>query len=422
MANDNDLSFGFDTRFFDKGIASVTKKMEGLQTTTGTIAKGISRGLTSIALKFGSVFAGVKVVQGALKGMPEIGQAFGIAKDIFTKNLLFPLRKEIFPLLQKMLDWVRNSRGTFVRLGQTLANIFRSVVSGVKTIIGWIKGMSESVGGFIDRIFGKQFKSINEFFDLVSFKFATVIQFVSLLVGNIQTILGSLFSGMGDIGANIRGIVDHFAELLGIFTQTNSEGNSFTGVLSTMARLLGESLDFATRMIDKFLDGFVPAISGIATPLQGIIDTFGRIRDLIFTSTEAMKLWDIIFEGLGAILGGAIMGALTTIETVVKGIEQIIIGIQSIKDLGFLGAVKETGGNLLDVGKEGFNKIFGREEAPVATTATNNNRTQNNTANVNINPTITLQNGTPEEAENFAGQVMNALSGVFNREFERSGF
>lgn len=393
---DNDLTFGFDTSFFEKGIDKVTKRMEGLKTTTGTVAKGISRGLTAVALKFGSVFAGVKAVQGALRNMPEIGQAFGIAKDVFVKNLLFPLRKEIFPLLQKMLDWVRDSRGLFIRWGQAIANVFRSVVAGIKNIIGFIKKMSAGVADFAQRIFGDQVKGISELFDLMAFKMATIVQFVSLIFGKV---------------------IEKFGMIAEIFFKANNEGNSFITILSTIAELFMKTAGFVLEMTDSFLDGFLPAISEIATPIQNMLDTFGRIRDMIFTSTESMETWKGIFEGLGTILGTTIMVALKAIETIVLGIEQIFIAIKKIKDEGFFGSIKSSIEEQKSSGAPtGFQRAFGN---PQASATTNNNGNQ--TITQNVSPTIVIENGTVEEGQNFAAGFMETMRELFNQEFERSG-
>lgn len=438
---DNDLTFGFDTSFFEKGINKITKGMEGLQTTTGNVAKGISKGLTSIALKFGAVFAGAKAVQGALKSMPEIGQAFGIAKDVFLKNLLFPLRKEVFPLLQKMMDWVRDSRGAFVKWGQALANVFRSVVSGVKTIISFIVSMSEKISGFTQRIFGDQIKSVSELFDLISFKLATVIAFVSILIGDMGNIFKGFFSGLGDIGGSLTGIVENLLNFLKIFTQANDQGDSFTNILSTLSTRFGEIVGFVVRMTDKFLDGFVPAVSQIATPLQNIFDAWIGIQDSIFEATSSLLDWPAIFESLGGIVG---KGIQKTFEFIALVLEDIETSIASIKELGFLNTLTSQTGNLFDAIQ---GKFFGREtqvqdaiirtdgsiirpdpndtliatKNPVFASSPSTNDNSQRSITMSIAPTIIIERGTEEEGRNVAIGFTEQMRSVLNTEFERSG-
>jgi hypothetical protein len=420
-----DLSFGFDTTFFEKGIDKVTKSMTGLKTTTGNIAKGISKGLTSVALKFGSVFAGVKAIQGALRNMPEIGQAFGIAKDIFLKNLLFPLRKQIFPLLQKMLDLVRDSRGKFVQWGNAIANVFKSVVSGVKTVIGFVRKMSQSLLSFTERIFGDQIKNVNIIFDLISFKLATVIQFVSILIGSMGDIFSGFFSGLGDISGSLRGIVDNLLEFLSIFTKSNSEGDSFTKILTTLSTKFGEIVGFIVRMTDKFLDGFVPAVKEIATPIQKILDAWINIGEAIFEATDSLLNWEGIFESLGSIIGTGIQKTFEFIATVLEDIEATI---NSIKDIGFLNTLTGQTESFFDMIKGKFKGEENSESPPLSVAAspalatsslTNNNQQKN--LSVNISPTIVIGNGTEAEGRNVAAGFADELRSLFNKEFERGG-
>lgn len=441
---DDDFTFGFDTSSFDKGISKVTKGLVGLQSTTQSVARGVSKGLVSVALKFGSIFAGIKAVRGALNNMPEIGEAFGIAKNIFLKNLLFPLRKEIFPLLQKMLDWVRDSRVSFVRWGQNIANVFRTVVSGAKNIIGYIKKMTQQVSGLAGKIFGDQVKDVNKMFDLVTFKLAVVVQYVSLLADDISGLFFGMFEGMKGIGTPLKGIIDNFGNFLKIFTQSNSEGNSFVGVLQSIGVLFGKIAKFSVEMADSFLDGLIPGIEDTFTPLQRIASSFANIFNLIFGSTESIEKWKGIFEFLGSFLGGAFMITLNTIASIIEGIETVIKNVQAaiaeIKEKGFIGTFLD---NLEGIGKGGrlsrerVNDAIIRPNSSIVEThpddtliATKNpvfqavpqtNNNQKKTFNISVAPTIIIQKGTESEGRAVATGLIEQMRNQFNFEFERGG-
>jgi len=427
MAAEADLGFTFDTSFFDKGIKKVMGGFGQMETKASTVAKGVSRGLTAVVGKLGLLFAGFKAIKTALLDMPEVGQAFGIAKDVFLKNLLFPLRKEIFPLLQKMLDWVRDSRVMFVKWGQNLANIFRAVVQGVKNIIGFIKRMSVVVAGFAEKIFGDRIKSIDNIFNLIVFKIATAVQFVSLMVEQIGGLFSGFFSGLGNIGPSLMGIVENLGEFLGIFTKVNDEGNSFKGVLTSMGKLIGEMVGFVIQMTDKFLDGFVPAISGIMTPLQNILDAWSDIRESIFGSTEALEAWGGLFEGLGNIIG---TGILKTFEFIATVLGDIADTITAIKEFGFFGTLKGQTQNLL--GALGFGeKGEGPEQSNLAALKEQDARlfpelqtSVGNTSTANIDFTgmnINVQNGGIEEGRGLGAGLIEQMRNEFNSEFERYG-
>ncbi len=333
----DDLAFTFDTSFFNKGIQKIMKGFSTMENRASSVAKSVSRGLMNVVGKLGIIVTGFKAIKSALLGMPEVAQAFGIAKDVFFKNLLYPLRKEIFPLLQKMLDWIRDSRVRFVKWGQHLANIFRAVVSGVKTIISFVKKMSEGVARIAEKIFGDRIKNIDEIFNLITFKIAVVIQFISILIENIGGLFSSFFSGLGDIGKPLKGIIENLFNFVKIFTEANDEGNSFKEVLNTMINLFGKIVGFVVQMTDKFLDGFVPAIENIMTPIQRIVDAFDKIFEAIFGSDEQLKTWGDLFEKLGTIVGVGLLKSFEIIATIVETIADVI---DSIKEIGFKETIK----------------------------------------------------------------------------------
>lgn len=468
---DTDLTFSFDTSFFKKGINEVEKKMQGFQATTTNVAKGINKGLTSVALKFGSVFAGVKLIKSALNNMPEVGEAFGVAKDIFTKNLLYPLRKEVFPYLQKMLDWVRDSRGLFIKWGSNLANIFRAVASGVGSLIKSAEKIVNRFGDMAHKIFGDRVKDINEVFDLISFKIAATVQYVSLLLGQVGGFFTGMFSNMGDVGDSLKGIVDNLGKFLEIFTKTNKEGNSFSGVLSSLGETFGKMANFVFKMTDKFLDGFVPALSGIMTPLQKISDALKGIFDSIFGSTKAMNGWGKLFESLGGILGTTIVKALETaanlIEIISKGIMAITAWMGKAdwdKDTnkvgnlqGFLqrqwggeGGIKQlltdpgawlnnlgklmvpggTGGSINDgivrpdgsIVRTSPDDTIIATKNPVITPIEQSNNSRSSSFNINITPTIVLQQATESEGRSVAFGLVDEMQRQLNSEMIREGF
>lgn len=428
MAAENDLGFTFDTSFFDKGIKKVMGGFGQMETKASTVAKGVSRGLTAVVGKLGLLFAGFKSIKTALLDMPEVGQAFGIAKDVFLKNLLFPLRKEIFPLLQKMLDWVRDSRVMFVKWGANLANVFRAVVQGVKNIIGFIKRMSIVVAGFAEKIFGDRVKNINDIFNLVAFKVATVVQFVSILIDQIGGLFSGFFSGLGDVTGPLKGIIENLGEFLKIFTQVNDEGHSFKTVLIAIGELFGQIVGFIIQMTDKFLDGFVPAISQIMTPLTRIIEAWSDIRESIFGSTEALEKWGNLFEGLGHIIG---TGILKTFEFIATVLEDIADTITAIKEFGLFNTLKGQTENLL--GALGFGgKNEGGEQSNLAALKEQDARlfpelqtAGGNTSTTSIDFTgmnINVQNGGIEEGKEFGLGLIEQIRNEYNSEFERYGY
>lgn len=455
MAADS-LDFTFDTSFFDKGISRVMRGLHTMETSAASVARGVTRGFTRIIAVLGTVYGSFRLIRGAMNNIPEIGQVFGIARDIFTRNLLFPLRKEIIPLLQRLLDWVRDSRGAFVRWGNIIANVFRAVVAGVRNIIDFVRQMSIRVADFAARIFGDRIRDIEEIFNLITFKLAVVIQFVTLLLSTIGGLFRSFFDGLGDIGPTLRSILDSIGEFVSIFTTTNEEGDSFRNILSSITNLLGQMLDFVLQMTDRFLEGFVPAIEDIATPIQGIVDAFSDIFNSIFGSTEQMEKWGDLFESLGTFLGTTLM---TTLEFIEKILTDIATAIETIQNLGFRGwienMIETQRGVFGDIGSQGgirwedgrpqrVQDVILRPDGTMIetdprdtlvalkdenTSFNNIERSINNVEgdkvfNVNVDFTgmnINLEQGSVEQGQQFAESLVEQVREAFNSEFERFG-
>lgn len=476
-----DLSFTFDTGPFEKGMDQIQGRMAGLQNTAGTVAKGVTRGLQTIAMQFGAVFAGAKLVQGALKNMPEVGQAFGIAKDVFVKNFLFPLRQEVFPLLQKLMDWARDNRAQFVKWGQVVANVFRSAVSGVKNLIKFARRMTQRVTDAAKNIFGNQMDSIDELFNLVTFKIATAVEFITLMASQLSGLFTGFAPFLGTIVQSIGSIVSNIGDMVAGFLTLNESGHSLGTVLETVGDLIGKMTAGILSMVDSFIEGFAPAVRNVMTPLQGIVDALTGIFDLIVDTANAALPLQEVFEAIGEVVGNVVMNHLQTLEAILTGIKTVIETIiEAVQDFGFVGALNEAsralsglfgnmsgegflegarglGGAVLDKGRETFVDPFTsrikvddaiikpdgqvirtapddtliatknpvamapvvqpREMAPIA-----QNRTDARRVSIDMRPTIVVQQGTEEEGRNVARGLTRELEEQFNREFERGGY
>ena len=433
------LDFTFNTSLFEKGISRVMRGFSSMENTASNVSRGVTRGLTRVVAVIGSVYGAFRLVRGALSNIPEVGQVFGITRDIFVRNFLFPLRKEILPLLQRWLDWARDNRAAFVRWGNVLANIFRAVVRGVRTVVSSIRRMSTQIADFAARIFGDQIRNIEDTFNLITFKLAVVIQFVSQLVSSVGSLIGDFFGGLGDdIGLNLSSIVNHLKDFVAIFTQTNQSGDSFGNVLSTLADLLGRIADFVIRMVDKFLEGFVPAISEMATPIQRMADALSSIFESIFGSTEAIEKWEDIFRSVGEYLGKFL---LETLNLIAGALEFIADPAESIRQgRGIGGEVRGQGGGRWENGRLVVDDAILRPDGTIVQTNPRDTLvaikdpatslaglTQNTTERnfqVSIDFTgmnVVLQQGGAEQGQEFAMGLIEQVRDAWNSEFERFG-
>lgn len=432
---DNENIFTFDTRPFTDGIKKVSEGITSVQRKAGDMAKGISSGVVSAVKKIGTMVLAFKGVKAMIDQMPEIGQAFKIAKDVIMKNLLFPLRQAIFPLLQRFLNWVRDNRAMFVKWGQTLANIFQSVVSGVKMVIDLGKKLAWAFQGFIEKTFGIQIKSFNDLLNIITFKLAVTIEFLKAL----------------------------FSEIGKQFSKITEDGNSFQSILSGIVGLFGDIASFAIEIGKSFWEGFGKRIGGIKDALQGVVDAFKKLIENIFTSDERLKDWKAVFEFLGNVAGtvltiafenmafaidlasvaiGFLMdGVKWLIENLKKiqipqGLKDFFQGVVSLpgKFLEFISpqndVIVTSGGKVVPVNSQDDIMAFkpgGPIEAalsPSLQPAPAVAGAGGNTFDIDLSfpgMQIVLQEGTVEDAQRAGETIVETIRTQITREYERQG-
>ena len=325
MPVEADIGFSFDTDLFEDGVKRILGGMDNMKATAGRIAQGMSKGFNKVIVKIGAMFVAFKSVKRALKEIPEVGQAFGIVRDIIFKNLLFPLRKEVLPLLQKLLDWVRDNRARFVKWVEVLANIFRAVVSCIKRVLEFAKSLSTTLMGFISNIFGESITNFEELFNLLTFKFATMIEFIRILfvplksliqpiieligdvlVGAFRTAIGFIegfVEGFGDLGIILEDVIGLFQDIVKWLTTTNKKGDSILNVFRTIGEIIGIGIRAAIETVVSFLKGFLKGVENIATPIQGIVDSIKEFIVNLTTVTEKGNSIQTIFGDIGEIFG-----------------------------------------------------------------------------------------------------------------------
>lgn len=341
---DNDLSFTFNTKFFEQGIAKVSKGMQSLQTTANTVAKGITKGLTTMVVKIGSVVAAFKGLKGVLNQLPEIGKAFGIAKDTFLKNLLFPLRMQVLPLLQKMLDWVRDNRTTFVKWGVAITNVFRVIVSAAKRVIAAGQEIFEKISGIFKRLFGDQVKSWEEAWNILIFKLAVGAEFIGAIAQRVLGFFGELVERFGpDILSLFGGIAKFIIDLAkthwpafedAIFATGDLISKWMKKWLPVVGELLSDAIGF---FLDLWTNDVIPA-------LDNLFDLFDRI---FIKSKLIHAVWNLVktaIRGIVQIFDSFIVGFSSRADDIGANLESIFTTINDMIE-GWLHP--DTSGNSL---------------------------------------------------------------------------
>ena len=84
---EDDLSLTFDPSAIINGFRLIGAKMNGFKKSFSNMASNVSKGVINAAAKIGIIKLAFKGVQTVLKEMPEVGKTFGIAKNIFMRNI-----------------------------------------------------------------------------------------------------------------------------------------------------------------------------------------------------------------------------------------------------------------------------------------------------------------------------------------------
>ena len=339
-----DVDFTFDTTGFTNGVKSIAKGISDVTRNTVRMAKSVSKGVINAAAQIGLLKLAFRGVRSAIGQMPEIGKTFSIAKDIIMKNFLFPVRKAIFPLLQKFLDWVRDNRAMFVKWGQTLVTIFEVVSSAIGRVIEIGKGLLRTFGGFFNRVFGTQIKGLNDLLNILSFKFAVAVEFLSRLlepiVKTIEPVVKILVDNFSKILSPIADIAGHIIDIATGLLDMNTNGNSLVTIFSDIAGFIGDAAGWALEMVESFVKGFKPYISPVVDSVAKIAEAFKSIWNSIFSSDEKIKGWKAIFKFIGDVVGGTVKATFEVIENIVKTIDSTI---KSIDDLSKVLTGKDPG-------------------------------------------------------------------------------
>jgi hypothetical protein len=324
-----------------------------------------------------------------LSYVPEIGKTFQLASDVFLKNLLWPLRQELIPVLQGILNWVRDNRAMFVRWGGVIVNIFRVVFSVVKAFFSTLEKFWTKVSDQVRKIFGLTSKNIMDLINVLLFKFAVIVT-------TIQVLLEPVFD------------------------------------------FLAESIGYSLRLLKSFFDGFTEGARGVSEPIMRIVDAFSFIgtafRDLFAEVGDLSGA----FKELGNILGSWVLFALkniaAAITTIAHAVGFVLDGIQEYKEIeeatknlsGFDQAVKiieirnkyserakERGRQIAGSVADAYNVQLPESLQPKGTPLQSVNNSNQGNTNINtVNMNINAPNANADEvARKTASELRKAAAG-----------
>lgn len=326
---EDEARFPFDVKGFQKAVNQMSESISTMETKLNkfgsTMQKSVSKGIMFATAKIGLLIKGFKSM---MKNMPEIGQAFKIAGDIVNKEFFFPIRQQIMPYLQKMLDWTRDHRALFAKWGQAVADVLKTVIDVGKTLWNTLKDVTEILTNSLQKGLGTSFKSLDEFISVLQVKIA----FVTLLIGDvIKEMVEKISPTFEYIVEKGSEILRFFASLASSWLTLNGNGDSLVTVLDKVYQVFDKIVHVVGDSLAGFFEGLIPPLKNLMTPIDNIAESFARLLD-IFGEDDNSGL-RAVFKWLGNFTGNALVIAF---EELAWAIDTVVVGIQTLAQSGKL--------------------------------------------------------------------------------------
>ena len=331
--------------------ANLVNSFSGMRQGLGAAAAG--------AAKFAAPMLSLLAVGGIFRSMnqmmPFLGQGFSQMGMVIRNNLLWPLTQELLPLMIRLMNWVRDNRTEFIKLGAVLVNVFRAFFGMAKGIFKALKGAFDV---FFKSVFGGSMKGVESFSRFVNFiliKTALIFNFVLMLIEPVFKVIGKLaanlwnnilspfldgFSqGFDDIIEPMESIISLIkrmaSDISGLIGGDSSEAFMILGriigdvVLKSLERIIGiaETLwDIFSGFFKAVTKGFKKALgkkglAGFEKNLDVILD----ISEILFWKVfiPFLKLAIPLAAKLGSVIGTSIGSAIMVVVGAIKALVRV---------------------------------------------------------------------------------------------------
>jgi phage-related protein len=349
------------------------------------------KNILGIATKLFGIFAILKTVMGAI---PELGITFKIIGNIIQKNLLWPLRQLLIPWLQKIVDWAKNNRSLFVKIGTVIRNVFIAAGSIIKQTFDLLSKLVKSIQKSVGNLISISTKKLTEMINVTIFK------------------------------------------IVGLFTIMKIK---LEGLVGPLGKFIGEIIKLISKFIKSFTDSFLKAFQDLKI-MEDVNSLFTDFKSLIELITPLLEKFSPVIEKIAEILGTfvsiSIKQTITGIKNLIQSLNAVIklaTGKLSFKD--FLaeagsGILENVSGGLQNVktlsnaaiGEENTNKISGLltgVKNPVQNSINNSKNNNRSIGDITISTNVTVQGNTDPEnvskktSEKTAKELYNILQNQY---------
>lgn len=288
--------------------------------------KGGLKSLIGPAIAAAAAFTSIK---GAMDAIPEIGETFRIAGSIITRNFFEPLRKELLPILQSILNWVTSHRTDFVRWGSVLVNAFRVATTAAKVLYTFLSSAVTGLFRGLTKYFFNTAQSFEDIFNLLLLKLTVVLLFIEPYIKKLGDLFGSVLEALVGFYKNyveaylggrfiqlLKDIVKAVGDLWTAITNINVAGVTLGNVFNKVGLIIGSIvgvqfenflitlktiLKVATDLINLDFSQLGKDIIGAGKDIIGNYKGRGKTIFNAFTQKES-KVEDAIIKSDGSII------------------------------------------------------------------------------------------------------------------------
>lgn len=280
----------------------------------------------------------------ANKVRDSILKFFGIAKN--EDGIWEFLLLDVDAVKQKLTDfgnWFAENKKTIVDYGVALAALVATIgavglaISGVSSVVAVIGGIKTGFAGLITTVgllatkisgFGAPFAALVGL--LKGFAATLVATFggsVATVVGLITALVASVAVAFVDLMANNDQFRENFVTLIGNIGSLLSSLFSLIGTIVT--GIVGFVRDLITTVSD-IIKPILPFIMGIINAIVGVLDgvvkfLHGQLTGDIKLACEGLKqIFTGLFEAIGHVFVGIVNGIMTVIATLVNAVGSLI--------------------------------------------------------------------------------------------------
>lgn len=412
----DDVELTFNPKQFIDAIQQINSKMDAMVQNTKKSAEGMSKSMQNALY---GITAQVKqlIVQhiglnAILAKIPEIGKTFEFLGNVFDRNLLWPLRKELAPYLQKVLDWARDHRNMFVKWGQTLANIFRGLVQVVKGVLEALKPIFQTFRKIFKDAFGSGVKDISDVLNILVFRVTVVALAIVEALYPVMNIFAKIIEVIYGLG---KAFIEGFSEGSKVLGTWSEVINGFAKSFDALMKAIGVSLGS-----DGF-GGFYDIVKKIMFILGDL--TGGALKMFIRMATDILNILTALITGDSSRLPSWLIAIAQAAQTAAQYIakpfeilgEAITWVVDKIKEaIGYvtdsrLGKAVAAVGKFLGMGSDKDQIQPGTVGGGgVAVRPTTINAPKHNQISSTVKMgDIRIENASPEEADRFGKRVVS---------------